>query len=104
VSVLGMCRPQGQLRYVTWGSKSPQVFEHLEDRNLALYEEILQRSALSIRTWKTHPSGWGCVVRQMEKRLPNCAIRWKNVRILSGSIHAIWHNPYVQPTGLGPGC
>ena len=29
------------LRYVTWGSKSPQIFDHLEDRNLALYEEIL---------------------------------------------------------------
>jgi predicted amidohydrolase len=28
------------LRYVTWGSKSPQVFDHLADRNLALYEEI----------------------------------------------------------------
>ncbi|HUW15180.1 MAG TPA: carbon-nitrogen hydrolase family protein [Anaerolineae bacterium] len=32
------------LRYVTWGSKSPQVFDHLEDRNLALYEEILQEA------------------------------------------------------------
>jgi len=30
------------LRYVTWGSKSPQVFDHLQDRNLALYEEILR--------------------------------------------------------------
>jgi predicted amidohydrolase len=30
------------LRYVTWGSKSPQKFDHLEDRNLALYEEILK--------------------------------------------------------------
>jgi beta-ureidopropionase len=32
------------LRYVTWGSKSPQVFDHLEDRNLALYEEILKEA------------------------------------------------------------
>jgi len=32
------------LRYVTWGSKSPQVFDHLQDRNLALYEEILQEA------------------------------------------------------------
>jgi len=30
------------LRHVTWGSKSPQKFDHLEDRNLALYEEILK--------------------------------------------------------------
>jgi predicted amidohydrolase len=32
------------LRYVTWGSKSPQKFDHLEDRNLLLYEEILQEA------------------------------------------------------------
>lgn len=30
------------LRYVTWGSKSLQAFDHLEDRNLELYEEILK--------------------------------------------------------------
>jgi predicted amidohydrolase len=32
------------LRYVTWGSKSLQVFDHLEDRNLALYKESLQEA------------------------------------------------------------
>jgi len=32
------------LRYITWGSKSPQPFDHLEDRNLALYEEILKEA------------------------------------------------------------
>jgi predicted amidohydrolase len=32
------------LRYVTWGSKSPQVFDHLQDRNLELYEEILNEA------------------------------------------------------------
>jgi predicted amidohydrolase len=32
------------LRYVTHGSRSPQVFDHLQDRNLALYEEILQEA------------------------------------------------------------
>ncbi len=32
------------LRYITWGSKSPQPFDHLEDRNLALYEEILNEA------------------------------------------------------------
>jgi predicted amidohydrolase len=32
------------LRTITWGSKSPQTFDHLEDRNLALYEEILREA------------------------------------------------------------
>ncbi|MDO9130856.1 MAG: carbon-nitrogen hydrolase family protein [Anaerolineales bacterium] len=32
------------LRYVTWGSKSPQLFDHLQDRNLALYGEILKEA------------------------------------------------------------
>jgi predicted amidohydrolase len=32
------------LRYVTHGSKSPQVFDHLQDRNLELYEEILREA------------------------------------------------------------
>jgi beta-ureidopropionase len=32
------------LRYVTWGSKSPQVFDHLQDRNIALYEEIIKEA------------------------------------------------------------
>ena len=32
------------LRYITWGSKSLQTFDHLEDRNLELYEEILKEA------------------------------------------------------------
>jgi predicted amidohydrolase len=32
------------LRHVTWGSKSRQYFDHLEDRNLGLYEEILKEA------------------------------------------------------------
>ncbi len=32
------------LRYVTWGSKSLQVFDHLQDRNLELYEGILKEA------------------------------------------------------------
>jgi predicted amidohydrolase len=32
------------LRYITWGSKSIQPFDHLEDRNLTLYEEILKEA------------------------------------------------------------
>jgi predicted amidohydrolase len=29
------------LRHITWGSKSPQIFDHLQDRNLDVYEGIL---------------------------------------------------------------
>ncbi len=32
------------MRHVTWGSKSLQVFDHLEDRNLELYRESLQEA------------------------------------------------------------
>ncbi|UCD98362.1 MAG: carbon-nitrogen hydrolase family protein [Chloroflexota bacterium] len=32
------------LRYITWGSKSLQNFDHLEDRNLELYQEILKEA------------------------------------------------------------
>lgn len=32
------------LRYVTWGSKDEQAFDHLEDRNLELYAEILREA------------------------------------------------------------
>jgi hypothetical protein len=32
------------VRYVTWGSKSPQIFDHLEDCNPEFYEEILKEA------------------------------------------------------------
>lgn len=32
------------LRYVTWGSKSEQIFDHLQDRHLELYKESLQEA------------------------------------------------------------
>ena len=32
------------LRYVTTGSNSPQVFDHLQDRNLELYRESLKEA------------------------------------------------------------
>ncbi|HZQ08229.1 MAG TPA: carbon-nitrogen hydrolase family protein [Anaerolineae bacterium] len=32
------------LRFITTGSHSPQSFDHLEDRNLELYEEILKQA------------------------------------------------------------
>jgi beta-ureidopropionase len=30
------------IKYVTYGAKSPMIFDHLQDRNLAAYESILQ--------------------------------------------------------------
>lgn len=32
------------LRYISHGTCSPQIFDHLEDRNIALYEEIVQEA------------------------------------------------------------
>jgi predicted amidohydrolase len=32
------------LRYITWGSKHPQTFDHLQDRNLELYEQSLKEA------------------------------------------------------------
>ncbi len=40
------------LRYVTWGSKSPQVFDHLADRNLELYEDSLKEAKSRFKTGK----------------------------------------------------
>ena len=30
------------IKYVTYGAKSPMIFDHLQDHNLAAYEGILQ--------------------------------------------------------------
>jgi len=38
------------LRYVTWGSKSPQIFDHLADRNLDLYQGILKKATSRFKT------------------------------------------------------
>jgi beta-ureidopropionase len=43
------------LRYITWGSKSPQNFDHLEDRNLILYEEILKEARSRFEPGKRFP-------------------------------------------------
>ena len=43
------------LRYVTWGSKSLQAFDHLEDRNLKLYEEILKEAVSRFTPGKRFP-------------------------------------------------
>jgi predicted amidohydrolase len=43
------------LKYITWGSKSVQPFDHLEDRNLALYEEILKEAKSRFEPGKRYP-------------------------------------------------
>jgi predicted amidohydrolase len=43
------------LRYITWGSKTLQTFDHLEDRNLKLYEEILKESRSWFEIGKRYP-------------------------------------------------
>jgi predicted amidohydrolase len=43
------------LRYITWGSKSLQTFDHLEDRNLELYEQILKEARSRFEPGKRFP-------------------------------------------------
>ncbi len=43
------------MRYVTWGSRSLQRFDHLEDRNLKLYEEILKEARSRFTPGKRFP-------------------------------------------------
>jgi predicted amidohydrolase len=43
------------LKYITWGSKSIQPFDHLEDRNLALYDEILKEARSRFEPGKRYP-------------------------------------------------
>ncbi|MCJ7555646.1 MAG: carbon-nitrogen hydrolase family protein [Gammaproteobacteria bacterium] len=43
------------MRYITWGSKSLQTFDHLEDRNLALYEDILKEARSRFEPGKRFP-------------------------------------------------
>ena len=46
------------LRYITWGSKHPQNFDHLEDRNLELYKESLKEARSRFEIGKRFkPSG-----------------------------------------------
>ncbi len=42
-------------RYITYGSKSLQTFDHLEDRNLELYEQILQEARSRFEPGKRFP-------------------------------------------------
>ena len=43
------------MRYITYGSKSLQTFDHLEDRNLALYKEILKEARSRFEPGKRFP-------------------------------------------------
>ncbi len=46
------------LRYITWGSKHPQNFDHLDDRNLELYKESLKEARSRFEIGKRfRPSG-----------------------------------------------
>jgi predicted amidohydrolase len=45
------------LRYITWGSKSLQPFDHLEDRNLELYKEILKEARSRFEPGRRFPHG-----------------------------------------------
>ncbi len=43
------------MRHIGWGSKSLQTFDHLEDRNLTLYEEILKEARARFEPGKRFP-------------------------------------------------
>ncbi len=43
------------IRYVTWGAKSPMIFDHLEDRNIALYHDILKEAKSPFEPFKRIP-------------------------------------------------
>jgi predicted amidohydrolase len=43
------------MRYITWGSHSLQTFDHLEDRNLELYAEILKEARSRFEPGKRVP-------------------------------------------------
>jgi len=43
------------LRYVTWGTKSPMTFDHLEDRNVALYGDLLKEAKSPFEPFKRIP-------------------------------------------------
>ncbi len=40
------------LKYVTYGSKSPMIFDHLEDRNVSVYKDILKEAKSSFNPSK----------------------------------------------------
>jgi len=40
------------IKYVSYGSKSPMIFDHLEDRNIDVYKEILQKGKSPFEPYK----------------------------------------------------
>ncbi len=56
------------MRYVTWGSRSLQRFDHLEDRNLKLYEEILKEARSRFNLESASPDSRRNPSRASERR------------------------------------
>ncbi|MCL2699717.1 MAG: carbon-nitrogen hydrolase family protein [Defluviitaleaceae bacterium] len=40
------------IKYITYGSKAPMMFDHLEDRNVSVYKEILQEGKSSFEPYR----------------------------------------------------
>jgi len=43
------------IRYVSWGTQSPMIFDHLEDRNVALYRDLLKEAKSPFEPFKRIP-------------------------------------------------
>jgi len=43
------------LKYVSWGTKSPMLFDHLEDRNTGLYGDLLKEARSSFEPFRRIP-------------------------------------------------
>jgi len=47
--------PVSPLKYITFGSNSPQIFDHLEDRNLEAYKEAMKPAKSAFEPFKRIP-------------------------------------------------
>jgi hypothetical protein len=45
------------LRYVTYGARTPMIFDHLEDRNLAAYGDVLTPARSRFEPARRIPQG-----------------------------------------------
>ena len=43
------------IKYITWGTKSPMIFDHLEDRNVELYGDLLKEAKSPFEPFKRIP-------------------------------------------------
>jgi len=43
------------IKYISWGTKSPMIFDHLEDRNVALYGDLLKEAKSPFEPFKRIP-------------------------------------------------